>query len=386
MKQIDLFGVPFLVNLRGRDKTNSNCGFIFTLILITMSALMLIYFSDDMINRKNPIANRSEIKGSDLDDETLKIDFATFTIKFGLTSGEGFTYYINESVYTAKAQTFIGADYLDKSVAGCDNTQIFDLELQICTSKTGEGQLYCLGPKIPEAMKRCLKDKTQEDLFIIVNHQNIFIDFYKCTGFSYCKSLNEINEILQSGYWMIEHTDWVIDTQNYEKPLISFPKLERIGVIANLYKKLMINLGKLEFTSDDGWLLNSQTQQEFIYKETSEIDFFVQENNKFFRLSISSLGNKLLYSRKYDKIQNVIASVSSVFSVCFVIVGAIALPVAKLSMYETIVNDLFTVKIRSGSGNLSENKRNKSKKLSNKKKPPQKILTPKTIGNILCHE
>lgn len=382
MKRFDLFGVPFLVNLRGRDKTNSNCGFLFTLILIALSVLMFVYFSGDMINRKNPIVNRSEIKSAYIDD-TLPMDTGSFSIKFGLTVDDSLTFYIDETIYTAVAKTFIGSDYLDETVDGCTN--FFTLELDVCTSRWGTGQLYCLDTRIPDDMKKCLKDKTQENLFLIVNHQDIYIDFYKCTGNPNCQSLSYINQVLQSGYWVAEYNDWAVDTQNYEKPLNSFPRIVEYGVVANMYKRFVVNLGRLEFISDDGWLLNSPSTQESLYMESTSMDFFVQENYKFFRLVLSSNGNKLQYSRTYDKIQDVIARVSSVFGICLVIIGAFALPMAKATMYETIVNDSYQVKIRSGEKNLMRLKTKKPSKRDRlyKKAATTSLKTTTNGGNVL---
>lgn len=371
-QKLDLFGVPPSLTLQGQNKINSNFGFLMTLLVVVLGGSMAIFFSDDMIHRKNPIANRSDIRGGSTEKQlTLTPDL--FNMKFGISIEQSSTYYIDETIYTVQAKMYVDNYYLDPE-AECSN--FLYLKLNACPSDWGDGFLYCLDPKIPDDLRQCLKDKTQEDLFLMVGGHLIYIDFFKCVG-NTCQDADLIDEKLNAALWVAEYEEFTVDTQDFENPIKTYITIDRFNILADMQKFLYYDLGMLEFTTDYGLILSSTTTEKLLYKETVKSDIATQSNNKFFSFCMQTGGNKIEYSRKYDKVQDVLANFSGMLGICIIIIRIVVPPFATAKLYESVINNVYRVNLNT--------KRKKDKdivKSSKLLKLPTKKIPTKDIKKI----
>lgn len=340
MQNLDIFGIEPVLHFRGKEKFTHIRGALLGILLFAIGIGLFVFFANDMIHRTNPRTNRSDLKlGASMELFDLTPDI--FNMKFGLSISGAQTYLVDEKYFVARAETYVPRNLIKD---GCYN--IFELTLDLCPSTAGDGLMYCFHPKIPEKMRNCLKDPSQENLFLMQNQDatKIYIDFFKCMG-SKCKSDEEIFNMLNTGYFVAEYEDWGIDPQDYEEPLKPFIAVDAFAIIPDMWKIAVYDIGKITFTTDYGIAVSETKTIEAVSKKYFYTDVSPPSNEKFFRVALRNLGSSATFTRQYDKIQDVLAQFNGVIGICIFVLGALYLPYSKFKLYEKVANDVFTVSL-----------------------------------------
>ena len=287
-----------------------------------------------MVHKKNPTQTQSSFYGG-LGKEKRLINNETFKVVFGLMNMTTSKYFADPSIYTITTSLNVGGDE--------GSNRVIPINIEVCSNDPSDAyyQATCFS-----------KNQTHIDQLYIsdANIASIEVTFQRCSSLTSnvtCASTNDINAKLSGSAWNIAYSVWSIDPTNFEQPISMESKDEWYAISLTSCKKLRFNLLAVEFTSDNGWLMPVKTVRNMITYENSQMDYFTDNyGDTFFIMNLQMSGNMVSYGREYEKIQNVLAQISGTMSLITIIVGLLALPYAKMKMYELLVNEAYNIVLK----------------------------------------
>ena len=127
MEKIDRYALLPRLQFQGKYAHSTSVGGIMTLIIVILTALSLVIFSQDFLYKQHPSLNSSESNFKDI--PVFEIGVEQLTMGFYLLFNHQF--YINDpSLYTINAYQRSVSVTENKTI----NTDLFELELEPCTS------------------------------------------------------------------------------------------------------------------------------------------------------------------------------------------------------------------------------------------------------------
>ena len=286
-----------------------------------------------MIQRTNPTYSQSILYGG-ADNEKQLFNNDLFEFNFGISDfGGGF--FIDPSIFTISATLHVHND--DGTIS------YYALDTEICSDdpKKYNYNAFCLSEKQSKIDHIYLKS---------VGTQYIQLDYRRCIpGYSLvpCASVADINTKLSQSLVNNYYSVWTIDPSNYDNPMKKSIKNVMVSIVKAYTKVMSLNFIPIIFTSDDGWLTSSErvltaVNAEELLTDLNEDGPTIQFYTAVFQMG----GNKMVYKRKYDKIQDVLARVSGTIGGIMIILGIFTIPYARKKMFEPLVNGIFDVKVK----------------------------------------
>lgn len=199
---------------------------------------------------------------------------------------------------------------------------------------------FCLDPEIEKSV--IFKNYTISNQDYNLSNSNIFIKnkfanpnsaFFQISGQS-CNNKNKnceesIEDIIDSEINIsINYINTYIDSSNFKNPVRYYEDAYVFKLNKNFNKKIVMSFYNKEYRSDNGWMLEDNTDYKYISadKFTSEISRFYDEyssSNTLFEINLESPNFVLKTNRKYMKIQELIAKVGGLvkgFTLCIQII------------------------------------------------------------------
>jgi len=134
-----------------------------------------------------------------------------------------------------------------------------------------------------------------------------------------CKSQEDIDLLLVNGCFGSYLSTGVVDPGNYETPIQYTPMNFYTRVSSETYVFYELDLQHLEIQTDSGILLEDIHSLTGIAQTNQKSSFSLDPQDVIFELWIRLDTIKKVYTRKYDKIQNVLANVGGVFNVLMLV-------------------------------------------------------------------
>jgi hypothetical protein len=202
------------------------------------------------------------------------------------------------------------------------------------------------------------------------NELNINIDFTKCingtnndflgtyrTNVSNCQSADELEKSLNEVYIQVLFIDTQINNDN-DEPRTSVLKKMVLPASSSLFKRYFLYQKLAEYTTDKALLGKDPQSIHFHQYDFKDISLDLSQNlqKKFAQVTFTLSGNKILYYRSYAKIQQIIASVGSIYNLFYIIsIMTVQYFSAKL-FYNDLINKYFifdTEKTKKGIDSIS---------------------------------
>jgi hypothetical protein len=254
LQKLDIFGVTPSIQFNGGSKSYSRFGLIYTLITGAFVIWAIIFTSQDFVQRTNPALTTTTMYGATV-DENLALPHSLFQLGFGIYDNRVLgNYFIDPTIYTVKASMATYNYFPD----GTCTLTFEPLDIEPCQKSSFDGQVayyesqWCLSKVQPNY--DYLYTRTEDDRFIQ-------IDFYFCndaTSSVPCASEAKLKKWISNSDVMTTFRQSTTIASNYEDPVNHFYTDQWQGLLLDKTKSVKLMLDVVEFTSDDGWLFQSE--------------------------------------------------------------------------------------------------------------------------------
>ena len=374
------------------DKIDTCFGTLLTLVYIIVSLTLFIYQSIITIQRKNFKVYDSTIYGQEMPFIDLNSNILYFA--FGLEDPRTMSRFIDDSIYVPKIV------FVDKAKINDELVTVYqqNLEFEKCNViNFGENyQHLFLEDELNNSY--CLK-KFDQNLTLAGGYKYerfsyIRIRIYPCVNstennFS-CKSQEEIDRFMSSGYFSIILKDIGLNPSNYSIPVL--PTLQDLytTIDKRIYKNYILNLGVTEIHTDIGLFQESIKKQKYLqFRKGMETFTFRDEEEYYQGKSVIIAQLKLddninVQTRSYIKIPEIFSSIGGYMQLMNTAFILLSLIINKFNLELTILNSIFKFNLKKKKIILKLNKLNdfEDSHTSNLQSP---IINFKKMTNIIHH-
>ena len=346
---LDSFGVGINFYLEGYKDYRSQLGGFITLVIYVITIICGIIFSKNLLQRVNPSVSTTSANYPN--PEKILYPNNTFFI-LGITVDS--LPFINESIYRPIA-------YINTKVNGSEELMRQNISVDLCDKVLNEdykyydvikhlnlSNFYCID------LNQNNKSSINEELYINEFWGNdgfrmLQIKIFNCSAvaddISQCADNDIIKEKLSSpiiSYYTLKN---YIDTNNYKNPFVRGLQETFYYVSYKKFISATQYLKHVQIHSDKGFLFS---EEEIIADHTidslieySETD---QEDGKIFTISIQ-LTNKIdIYTRTYNKLQDLGAEIGAVYGALHMVLAIIFQFYNNSKLFCDIINNFFLIK------------------------------------------
>jgi len=332
LKNFDFLGEGITFRIHKEPHLKTVCGGVLRVILYLMAIFLAFFFGNDFIGKKNPQIY-FELKNS---LETMNLTYHAneffFAVRFENSLGKSIdvsdyfhikathNHYINnKAVYTLKSK--------DIPMVLCSNIT-FDKETEKFFQKVNKTQFFC--PLIKKDSEITISGNF-EDLEGDVTSINLHFDLclnIENNANQNCRNYNKLfNEYLNNEELLV---GFIIKDVRFEKDDFKDPFKHNWFASYSLMSKNMVTrdqvyLTKTELHQDDGFFFSSNEKYEDYGYSNRKHDFYYTDkidndddvtkmNNEYYSLEILVDTKYGYYTRKYMKLQDVLALLVSFFN------------------------------------------------------------------------
>lgn len=343
---IDFFPLfPSLqITFKSKDSYSNRVSQMTSFLIMLTSALSVYYFGYNMFTRQKPQNVVSEYYQSY--PEYLNITKENSFFCFGLRD-IGLNSFIDESIYTVDVT--VKRRYKNGTK-----------EEEIISVKPCEEQDIPETPSIQQYFKEnpifnqyCISNYGPIDLE--GSQDNSYMKFFNiqiktCQNSSLnnnsCKSLDFILKSLSSSYFYLGFTTYAVDPLNYSYPFLQMGGFYSMPMDATLSGLTTITLQHIEIITDDGVLFENADVQKGL-AQLSDHTFYQTKSDSVVQETSIELDKVVKrYSRKYDKLQDVLAKTGGVMKILMIFAFIISRPLVRIGFYEDLCNDIFDYRMK----------------------------------------
>ena len=339
---------------KNHDRINTCFGTLLTLVYIIVSLTLFIYHSIITIQRKNFKVHDSTIYGQEMPFIDLNSNILYFA--FGLEDPLTMNRFIDDSIYIPKIV------FVDKAKINDELVTVYQQNLEIEKCKVinfGENyQHLFLEDELNNSY--CLK-KFEQNLTLAGGYKYerfsyIRIRIYPCVNSSEnnfsCKSQEEIDHFMSSGYFSIILKDIGLNPANYSIPVI--PTLQDLytTIDKRIYKNYILNLGVTEIHTDIGLFQeNIKTQKYLQFRKEMETFTFRNEEEYYQGKSVIIAQLKLddninVQTRSYIKIPEIFSTIGGYMQLMNTAFLLLTIVVNKFNFELKIINSIFKFNLK----------------------------------------
>ena len=339
---------------KNHDRINTCFGTLLTLVYIIVSLTLFIYHSIITIQRKNFKVHDSTIYGQEMPFIDLNSNILYFA--FGLEDPLTMNRFIDDSIYIPKIV------FVDKAKINDELVTVYqqNLEIEKCNLiNFGENyQHLFLEDELNNSY--CLK-KFEQNLTLAGGYKYerfsyIRIRIYPCVNSSEnnfsCKSQEEIDHFMSSGYFSIILKDIGLNPANYSIPVI--PTLQDLytTIDKRIYKNYILNLGVTEIHTDIGLFQEDiKTQKYLQFRKEMETFTFRNEEEYYQGKSVIIAQLKLddninVQTRSYIKIPEIFSTIGGYMQLMNTAFLLLTIIVNKFNLELKIINSIFKFNLK----------------------------------------
>ena len=339
---------------KNHDRINTCFGTLLTLVYIIVSLTLFIYHSIITIQRKNFKVHDSTIYGQEMPFIDLNSNILYFA--FGLEDPLTMNRFIDDSIYIPKIV------FVDKAKINDELVTVYqqNLEIEKCNViNFGENYQHLF---IEDELNNsyCLK-KFEQNLTLAGGYKYerfsyIRIRIYPCVNSSEnnfsCKSQEEIDHFMSSGYFSIILKDIGLNPSNYSIPVI--PTLQDLytTIDKRIYKNYILNLGVTEIHTDIGLFQEDiKTQKYLQFRKEMETFTFRNEEEYYQGKSVIIAQLKLddninVQTRSYIKIPEIFSTIGGYMQLMNTAFLLLTIIVNKFNLELKIINSIFKFNLK----------------------------------------
>ena len=344
IKHLDFISPPISFYHKGHLSHFSIVSGIITIISVIIIISLAIYFSLDLIKRRNPVAfyynsfvkdagefplNASSffhfislsVNNNNVDNG---VDFKTFRV---IGFNDFFTNYLEDRNLSKYEHWLYGLCNNKTDTEGISNLIEYDFfEKSACIKKYFNPQdkkYYNIGEgkfKWPILAHGTFNPETKFYGMIIERCQEETINLVLGEG-NHCISDEELSNLFTGvGAVHLYYIDHYIDVLNYKNPTRKFLYNIENGIYLGEYTENNININPTSVRTHNGLILDN-IEEEFSYSfERNDAYTYASGNHEIFTTYYIWLKNRInYYERNYKRIQDVFSSIGGIYQITFVI-------------------------------------------------------------------
>lgn len=365
VRQIDFFATKpsDRITYNKSIKYSTLIGRFTSWLIIGIIITAFINFGNDMLYRKNPQSIFSQIVTPD--PENLDLNEIGFFMAFGLQNLSNFSKnFIDEKIYRVEMlqrKKINGTiSYEEIPIVPCDLGFVPSRnDLKSYYKQNQINYLYCIDPNMNDVGPE-LKS-TWDGIY----YKNILINIYPCVNSTKnnnsCRSFEFIENQFNNANFAIYFTTEAIDPNNFWNPVESYGKQIYTPISFSTQTYIEMLFGHFNFKTDKGFLFNDYESIESAYY-LSNRQILSFRSNVIVQIDMKLDKVKTIYSRSYQKIQNVLASLGGIIKALMILANLIAQPFIKLNFRLNLANSIFSFNVDQDSQNIIRKKKTKGKK------------------------
>ena len=331
------------------EKIGSYFGLILTLIYISISLILFIYYIVFTMRRKNIIVYDSKIFSNEL--LSININTSNFYFAFGIENKDTLNRFIDETIYYPEIV------FIDKAKVNGEFITISQkiLEYEDCKEENfGENyQHLLLNGELNNSY--CLKDFNSslqlKGGFKYEKMSYIRIKIFPCKNTTennnHCRSQDEIDNFLSNGYLSILVKDFGLNPSNFTSPVIPTFKDLFTTIDKHLYRSMILKYGVTEVNTDEGLIFEEVKKEKFLqFREAVQTFSFLEEEDYKNGTEICLLQLRLddiifIQKRQYTKISEIFSRIGGYMQLIYTLFSIMALFLNKLNLELKIINSIF---------------------------------------------
>jgi hypothetical protein len=321
MSVFDFFPFEPKLTYEGYGRFSTKFGFFTSILCGTLSVIFLFYFSTDLFFRQHSFARFSSnynITGS--------LNFSELPFMIMLTQ-RGSNLIPNSSKYY-QVGSYMVETYIDNSISYTKTKEIF---FENCNIDKHFGKYKHMFQNIP-SLESYYCPKPGQDINIHgssfssgANYSQWAVYGVRCansTKENNCYSTEVINKFLDSVAWSMITISYIFDQEYYSDPGQIYLFTEKGQASTTMFKRSMLYLSNVDYTTDSGILFSSTKKQEYwtISPPTYTADMRTTGlyPGSFGAISLEFLNVKYNYERSYIKVQDIIANLGGFINLIFI--------------------------------------------------------------------
>ena len=331
------------------EKIGSYFGLSLTLIYISFSLTLFIYYIVMTLRRKNIIVYDSTIFSNEM--PSININSSNFYFAFGIENKETLNRFIDETIYYPEIV------YIDRAKVNGEFITISSkiLEYEDCKEENfGENYQHLLF-KGELNNSYCLKDfNSNLELaggFKYEKMSYIRIKIFPCRNTTknnnHCRSQDEIDNFLSNGYLSILVKDFGLNPSNFTTPIIPTLKDLFTSIDKHLYRSMVLKYGLTEVNTDEGLIFEEELKEKYLqFREAVQTISFLEEEdykngNEICLLQLRLYDVIYIQRRKYTKISEIFSRIGGYMQLIYTLFSIMALFLNKLNLELKIINSIF---------------------------------------------
>ena len=353
-KNIDIYSKKLGFFYKNKERIGSYFGLFLTMVYICASLILFIYQIIRTFQRSEMKVYDTTVYSKEM--PSIDVDINKLYFAFALEHPKTTSRFIDESIYTAQVA------YIDKRKVG-DQLETYEtkyLDFEPCNMDNFGEDYKNLFVKDELINSYCLKDFNYSLTFAggykYERMTYIRIRIYPCVNSTKnnngCKSQEEIDFYLSSGYFSIVLKDFGLNPSNYSNPVL--PTLQDLytTIDKSLLKNYMLNFGVTEIHTDTG-LINEKVKIERYLKFRKELENFTYREEKDYHEGRSLILAQLrledtvqIQTRKYTKISEIFSRIGGymqLMNTVFLLVSSI---ITKIDSEIKIINSIFNFNVK----------------------------------------
>ena len=351
---IDIYSKKIGFFFNKSENIGSFFGLLLTMIYIFFSLILFIYQIVKVIDRKELKVYDATVYSQEMPSITVDINKLYFS--FALEHPKTFDRFIDETIYTAKLAFIEQHKKNDKFVT----VQTKYLDIEKCKMENFGKNYQQLFVKDELNNSYCIKDLNYNlTLAGSYKYEKITymrITIYPCvnsTKNNYtCKSQENIDYYMSSGYFSIVLKDFGLNPSNYSFPIV--PTLQDIytTIDKSLYKNYILNFGVTEIHTDTGLINNNIKILKYLqFRKAFENFSFRDEKDYYKGKSVILVQLRLedtifIQNRTYTKISEIFSRIGGYMQLMNTVFLLITTIVNKIDSEIKIINSIFNFNIK----------------------------------------
>jgi hypothetical protein len=345
LKNLDIIGPSFQLNTYAESKFRTYIGGLLTILCFLSISSLSLYFIYNTFARTKPSVLNNRVF-----DNNPSFDYAKFPVMMGVAGTDTLFHNDTDSIYNIRAayhyfgEGLQSMKFIELNMTKC-NPELFGSNKAEFLDVMYFPFLYCLDitSSYFNSNKTIIKGQVGS------LEENGFIGFYinKCknsTTSKKCKSEDEIDSRLGNVYLGLFFVDFYIDSNNYETPGKPFLNMMAFSIHPSIYKGFIVMAENIEFTTDQGLLLNNEhTQKYYTFLntyESADLRNGATFPGNFASIYLSGVKVKETYYRSYPKLQDLFATIGGVFKAIIILTSFLQNYFIRKNYLQTLYNDL----------------------------------------------
>lgn len=323
MNLVNLFSTTYKLKLDKKEGFYSPLGILFSFILCGLSVLAFFAFGIDIIRKEKPNIVNNTIFNLDRNFK-IPTNFTSFGFFHKGVATSDFSRYLtlwakHEDADPAYKKDLI-TTHINVTKMPLEKCKLEDISPEIAALAV-DGPItdrLCWPKKFPTIMRNSYGEANgafPEVLITICQNSTANNNF--------CYPEAQILNDFQYMSFNIFFWDSYIDGYDWNDPgkKVVYKFFNNMGSF--FFKRIVFNMKMKSFTTDEGWIIQSDREQNYFSLESVDVTFALRDDEELLHIVFSIYRYKDYYKRKYIKIQEVLAYIGGFISLFYNFLSAI---------------------------------------------------------------